>query len=68
MRERLRALARKIERHRKALAESYPERDRLIREALDAGNSEREVAEWADMSGARVHQIKEAEPKENVSG
>jgi len=36
----------------------YPERDRLIREAIDHGYSERQIAKAAGVHHTRVNQIK----------
>lgn len=48
---------REIRDQRHAAAALVPERDRLIREALRQGKSERQVAAAAGLTPGRIHQI-----------
>lgn len=59
--------ARQIRGLRRELAARLVERDDWVEKALDIGATERDVAGWADLSPARVHQIKD-ESKEPSSG
>lgn len=58
-RQKLKRLGVKIRTGRVGLSDAIKERDRLIAEELRDGTTERDVAELADVSPARVHQIKE---------